>query len=163
MNSDRFKIFLRNLGFSEEVISEKFSNSTFTYTINADQNKFDINYVYTPTNEEIFQTHLYYWNRNNVNVFIAVSNDKTYLINAKEKPNLHNIVRLESLRKFIGPGRTPKISIGLKRPFAGKFLGVLILRALETSNSSKEKFVVSCRQSINILNDIEIRLPDLAV
>jgi hypothetical protein len=88
MNTKRFSLFLRNLGFSEKIISEKFRDDTFTYTIDAGQNKFDINYVYTPTNEDIFQTHLVYWNKNNVNVFIAVSDDKTYIINAKEKPNL---------------------------------------------------------------------------
>ena len=88
MSTKRFSLFLRNLGFSEKIISEKYRDGTFTYTLVAGQNKFEINYVYTPTNEKIFQTHLDYWNKNNVNVFIAVSDDKTYIINAKEKPNL---------------------------------------------------------------------------
>jgi len=51
------------------------------------ENEFEINYVYTPTEDEIFSTHLNYWNKNNVNAFIAVGNDNTHIINAKEKPS----------------------------------------------------------------------------
>ncbi len=86
MNTNRFKIFLQSLGFLE-IASEKLKEDTFTYTIDAGQNKFEVNYVYTPTNEGIFQTHLKYWNINNVNFFIAVGDHETHIINAKEKPD----------------------------------------------------------------------------
>lgn len=86
MNTNRFKIFLQSLGFLE-IASEKLKEDTFTYTIDAGQNKFEVNYVYTPTNEGIFQTHLKYWNINNVIFFIAVGDHETHIINAKEKPD----------------------------------------------------------------------------
>ena len=93
MGSNKFKNFLRNLGFQDEIKPE--DKNTFTYTIDTGQNEFDINYVYVPTNEKIFQIHLDYWNKNNVNVFIAVGNEQTHIINAKEKPNRNLIPKIK--------------------------------------------------------------------
>lgn len=82
---NKFKKFLHNLGFQDEIALD--DKDTFTYTIRTDQNTFDIHYVYTVTDEQVFQTHLEYWNKNNVNVFIAVNDEKTFVINAKAKPD----------------------------------------------------------------------------
>lgn len=82
----KFDIFLKNLGFSEKDFVEK-DNNTYTYKTNLTHN---IYFTYTPKPEDIFEKHQYFWNKNNVNAFIAVSENKTYLIHSKQKPNSNN-------------------------------------------------------------------------
>lgn len=98
MNIARFSNFLKELGYSENLVANNLEEDTFTYTIELYDpdtgdmpiNRLALNYVYTPTERSIFETHSIYWNRNDVNVFIAVSGDKCYIINAKEKPDEEN-------------------------------------------------------------------------
>jgi hypothetical protein len=88
--NSKFKNFLVSLGFTEKIIKGNSSEDTFTYLIDTQENTIEINYVYTPTKNEIFDTHTNYWNINNINAFIAVTDDKTFIINAKAKPNHRN-------------------------------------------------------------------------
>jgi type I restriction-modification system DNA methylase subunit len=82
----KFDIFLKNLGFSEKDFSEKDKN-IYAYKTNLYHN---IYYTYTPTREDIFKKHQYFWNKNNVNAFIAVGENKSYIIHSKQKPNFDN-------------------------------------------------------------------------
>lgn len=89
----RFKKFLKLLGYPVELIAKNLNENIFSYPIDirdpgitAPANRLDLRYVYTPTEKAIFETHSNYWNRNDVNVFIAVSDNNCHIINAREKP-----------------------------------------------------------------------------
>ncbi|NIM12363.1 MAG: N-6 DNA methylase [Candidatus Aminicenantes bacterium] len=95
MNSvDRFERFLNVLGYPQKLLANNLKENTFTYPIEVRDpavmsfatNRLDLKYVYTPTEELIFETHSDYWNQNSVNVFVAVSDYKCHIINAREKP-----------------------------------------------------------------------------
>ena len=87
MSSNKFKNFLKKLGFSENDFKEKFSN-VFVYEVPIDETQSeDVIYIYTPTDEDVFTEHQKLWNQNDVNSFVAVGNDKTYLLDAKVKPD----------------------------------------------------------------------------
>lgn len=87
MTSNKFKNFLKNLGFSENDFKEEVSD-VFVYEVPIDETQSEgVRYVHTPTDEDIFIEHQKLWNQNNVNNFIAVKNDKTYLLDAKVKPD----------------------------------------------------------------------------
>ncbi len=74
------------MGFSSDDLKEKLGN-VFTYKLGSGE---FISFVYTENDNDIFITHKNYWNNNNVNIFIAVSNEKTFIINSKQKPNKEN-------------------------------------------------------------------------
>ncbi|MCP5101851.1 MAG: N-6 DNA methylase, partial [bacterium] len=89
----KFKKFLKLLGYTEELIAKNINENTFIYpieirdpAISFPANRLDLRYVYTPTEKSIFEIHSNYWNQNDVNVFIAVSDNKCHIINAREKP-----------------------------------------------------------------------------
>ena len=81
--NNRFTIYLYNLGFSDNDLKEKQGNE-FSYYYGSGE---PITYVYTESNNDIFTVHQKFWNKNNYSIFIAVSTEKTYVINAKQKPN----------------------------------------------------------------------------
>ena len=88
MTSNKFKNFLKNLGFSENDFKEEPRDDVFVYEIPIDETQSEeIRFVHTPTDDEVFAEHQRSWNRNNANSFIAVGSDKTYLIDAKVKPD----------------------------------------------------------------------------
>ena len=96
-----FRKFIRELGFHENLISKNLSGNVFTYSIRLGDNDYEINYIYVSSNQEIFLEHQKLWNQNNVNVFIAVGNDKSYIINAKFKPDKDNPLLKEiNLKSF---------------------------------------------------------------
>jgi N-6 DNA Methylase len=87
---DKFDIFLQKLGFSETEVSEK-STNIFTYLVEINETKYEkISFAFTPTNKDIYDKHQLFWNQNDVNSFIAISEEQTFLINAKAKPNIEN-------------------------------------------------------------------------
>ncbi len=104
--NERFGNFLEELGYDsknleanlKEISTEQGKTGNFPYSIDihdseltgAPCNPLTVNYVYTPTPDWIFEIHSGYWNRNDVNVFIAAADDKCYIINAREKPNKEN-------------------------------------------------------------------------
>ena len=98
MSKNRFANFLEELGYSEDLVANNLEADTFTYSIelhdpdldNIPVNRIDLKYVYTPTEESLFETHSIYWNRNDVNVFFALADDRCHIINAKSKPDEKN-------------------------------------------------------------------------
>jgi hypothetical protein len=95
MSINRFEDFLRKLGYLEEQLNTGLKGNVFTYRIDIfdpdimdfSTNRLDLNYVYTPTEESIFETHSNYWNQNSVNAFVSISDSNCYIINAREKPD----------------------------------------------------------------------------
>lgn len=93
--NDRLKRFLNILGYPDELLADDSIDGLFSYPVNihdpeitdASTKPINLDYVYTPTEESIFETHADYWNRNNANVFVAVSDDRCHIINAREKPD----------------------------------------------------------------------------
>lgn len=87
MTSNKFKNFLKNLGFSENDFKEEPRN-IFVYEVPIDETQSeDVRYVHTPTDDDIFVEHQKLWNQNDVNNYVAVGNDKTYLLDVKVKPD----------------------------------------------------------------------------
>jgi methylase of polypeptide subunit release factors len=94
MPIEQFETFLNALGYSGELLAHHLEGNTFTYSIEIRDsdlmdftvNHLDLKYVYTPTEQSIFEAHSDYWNQNNVNVFIAVTDNTCHIINAREKP-----------------------------------------------------------------------------
>lgn len=80
-----FRKFLSNLGFSNEEVHKGLRDSQFQYTIH--QGKLSVKYAHVSNESDIYDTHKRLWNKNLDPVFVAVSESKTYLINAKEKPD----------------------------------------------------------------------------
>lgn len=86
MKLNSFNIFLSNLGFTKNDLSNT-KVGEFVYNIGLNE---DIHYVYAPTSEHIFEKHQYFWNKNNTNIFIVISENNTYIIHSKQKPNPEN-------------------------------------------------------------------------
>ncbi len=85
---NRFNKYLQNLGFSSDDLKERQGN-VFSYKLGIGK---PVTYIYTASNDDIFSAHKKYWNSNSVNIFIAVSNEKTFIINSKQQPNKENPV-----------------------------------------------------------------------
>ena len=87
MTSNKFKIFLKNLGFSESDFKGE-PRTVFVYEFPIDETQSeDVRYIHTPTDEDIFTEHQKLWNQNDVSSFVAVGDYKTYLLDAKVKPD----------------------------------------------------------------------------
>jgi len=87
MLNSSFHSFLRNLSYTEDDLSVGFADEkTFEYEVDAAA-KLSVKYILTPTNEDIFQAHRLLWNKNSDNVFVAVSQQRSHIINVKEKPD----------------------------------------------------------------------------
>lgn len=80
----RFHSYLTYLGFTEEELRNKVKDGKFNHSVDR---SISIKYIYTPTRKDIFKAHQLLWNANEDFVFVAVSDNQTYLINAKEKPD----------------------------------------------------------------------------
>jgi type I restriction-modification system DNA methylase subunit len=91
---EKFERFLNVLGYPPDMLADNLKENTFSYSIEISDpavmsltaNRLELKYVYTPTDESIFEAHSDYWNQNSVNVFVAVSDYKCHIINAREKP-----------------------------------------------------------------------------
>jgi type I restriction-modification system DNA methylase subunit len=90
MNSNQFKLFLSQIGYSKLIPKDEKLNS-FSYEIQTpsdfcSQKELSIQYFYLQDKNNLFEKHLTLWNQNNLSSFIAVFNDKTYIIDARQKP-----------------------------------------------------------------------------
>ncbi len=94
MTKGKFCKFLINLGFSDTEFSRFLHENTFSYSSNNTIPA--IKYILTENNEEIFQHQLHFWNRNIDNVFVAVGNEKTYIVDCKKKPQRGIVQSIES-------------------------------------------------------------------
>ena len=98
MSANRFADFLNILGYPKELLETSLKEDDFTYRIDVSDPEvtefhpqhMDLHYVFTPTPESIFETHSNFWNQNNVNAFVAVSNNECRIINSREKPDETN-------------------------------------------------------------------------
>ena len=88
MTKDSFRKYLINLGFADAEFSSFLRENYFSYS--PDKTIPAIKYVFIENEEEILKHQLRFWNRNIDNAFIAVGNDKTYIIDCKKKPVANN-------------------------------------------------------------------------
>ena len=87
MLDNNFYSFLRNLDYTDGDLSVGMTDeNTFVYEVDT-ITKLSVKYILTPTKEDIFQAHKLLWNKNRDNVFVAVSQQHSYIINVKEKPD----------------------------------------------------------------------------
>jgi len=112
MAVNRFADFLNVLGYPREMLDTDLDKNVFTYRIDVNDpeivdfppQRLDLHYVYTPTEESIFETHSNFWNQNSVNTFVAVSDKNCYIINAREKPDETNPLSKTIAIKSFGYG-----------------------------------------------------------
>ena len=90
MSKNNFHNYLINLGFSELEVSNSVCENVFSYSPHSQVPS--IKYIIVKSKEEIFDYHLKLWNQNTDNVFIAVDNEQTHIIDTKKKPNLNDIL-----------------------------------------------------------------------
>lgn len=81
-----FHNFLLKLGFPEREVQNKLVDNIFVHSVSKDQS-ISVKYIFTPSESDIFNNHQDLWNRNSDFVYIAVSENRSYLINVKEKPD----------------------------------------------------------------------------
>ncbi len=87
MQSNKFRSFLKNLGFSESDFGTE-GGSAFNYQLPIGSVATEtIKYIYTPTSEDIFGFHQRFWNKNDTNNFIAIGDNTTHVIDVKTKPD----------------------------------------------------------------------------
>lgn len=94
MIKDSFRKYLINLGFTDAEFSSFLRENYFSYS--PDKNIPAIKYVFIENDEEILKHQLRFWNKNIDNIFIAVGNDKTYIIDCKKKPQTGVIQSIET-------------------------------------------------------------------
>ena len=100
VQNSKFRNYLSSLNFSDEEIDAGLLNeTTFSYTVDP-EGRIAVKYILTLTKEDIYREHRSLWNMNRDNVFIAVSDLHSYIINIKEKPDserpLKNAICLKS-------------------------------------------------------------------
>ncbi len=83
--------YLIKLGFSAYTEIDEFGEY-FCYKpkISNQSNRIIIPFYHFKNEEKLFEYHLNEWNKNELNYFIAVESEKSYIFNAKEKPNKKN-------------------------------------------------------------------------
>ncbi|PTQ99194.1 type I restriction-modification system DNA methylase subunit [Mucilaginibacter yixingensis] len=85
-NTD-FRRYLTSLSYSEEEIAAGLlDETTFSYTVDT-EGRLTVKYIFTPTANDIYLEHRSLWNMNRDNVFIAVTDQQSHIINVKEKPD----------------------------------------------------------------------------
>jgi type I restriction-modification system DNA methylase subunit len=89
-----FHKYLINLGFSEKEVSKLSYENIFSYSPSSESPP--IKYIHVRNQEDIFNQHLRLWNRNNDNVFIAVDDSKTYIVDCKKKPSAERTAYLQT-------------------------------------------------------------------
>lgn len=88
MLNTNFHRFLNNLGYSDtEISAGQVDENTFLYLIDTND-ELSVQYILTPTENDIFEAHKLLWNKNSDNVFVAVSDHQSHLINVHEKPDV---------------------------------------------------------------------------
>lgn len=91
----KFKKFLHRIGYSESEIEGNSIGDNFTYIV-SNALSLTVKYIYTPPQKDIYRNHSIFWNRNTEPFFIAVSDDNSYVINTREKPDSE-----QPLKKYI--------------------------------------------------------------
>lgn len=94
INESGFTQFLRKLGFSPTGNEA----GRFVYSVEINQNqKVEIEFVYAPGNAnfetKIYEEHSRIWNSNSASAFILVSENESFVINPKVKPDESSTLR----------------------------------------------------------------------
>ena len=92
MYTAKFQAYLTSIGFTQEEILEGLEEDVFTFLV-GDDSLPKVKYILTPSDNDIFNYHKKLWNRNSDTVFIAVSETKSYIINAREKPDSERVLK----------------------------------------------------------------------
>jgi len=92
MDIGKFISYLKHLGFSEDDVNANLNGYVFSYSALSKSNEQLIDvplvfYYYLHDDKAFYDIHLEQWNKNELTAFVAVTDSKSYLINAKEKPN----------------------------------------------------------------------------
>ncbi|HSH68205.1 MAG TPA: hypothetical protein VLB84_20920, partial [Bacteroidia bacterium] len=96
LKAGRFKTFIKKLGYEESEIPRSSSFTLFTYFIPTNfeseksGNDIFLDYYYFTDQQDLFTVHLSLWNQNDRGSFIAVFDDKTYIIDLRQKPDDSN-------------------------------------------------------------------------
>jgi hypothetical protein len=94
------ELYIRSLGFLGEVHNSS-HGELFIYkkSLSSQTSKLDfcIPFLFYTDLDSIFEYHLSEWNKNELEYFIAVGDDASYLIKAKEKPEKEAPLRKEIL------------------------------------------------------------------
>ncbi len=106
-----FHKYLINLGFSDEELLSFTIGNIFSYS--PYKKISPIKYILISNKDEIFYHHLKLWNINNDNVFIAVDNEKSYIIDCKKKPEKGVINSIESFDYGINSKGYEEVDINL--------------------------------------------------
>lgn len=94
-----FIIFLCRLGYKQDDLFNNIVDNRFRYTLPITEKdifkeSICLDYIYLPQNnifrDNLFSVHVKLWNENKVAIFIIVSDNKTFVFNAKVKPNRSN-------------------------------------------------------------------------
>src|SRR5690554_3550539 len=87
--------YLEKLGFSAETESTNFGEIFLNIiTLNDEiHNKISIPFIFYKDDGALFKFYLNEWNKNEINYFIAVGSDKSYIVNAKEKTKSEDILK----------------------------------------------------------------------
>lgn len=89
-----FHKYLINLEFSEKDLEVCTDENIFSYS--PSENIPSIKYILVNNEGDIFNYHLQLWNRNTDNVFVAVDENKTHIIDCKRKPQRGVIKSIET-------------------------------------------------------------------
>jgi hypothetical protein len=91
-NMDQIKRFINKLGLPENLRSES-TDYGFVFYYETELSNQIVNkniiipFIFYNDANSLFNYHLIEWNKNELDYFIAVGNNKSYIIKAKEKPD----------------------------------------------------------------------------
>ena len=87
--------YLEKLGYSVNTESTNFGEVFLKIiTLNDEiNNKISIPFIFYKNEDALFKFYLNEWNKNEINYFIAVGSDRSYIINAKEKTKRKDILK----------------------------------------------------------------------
>jgi|APSaa5957512622_1039677.scaffolds.fasta_scaffold02511_6 type I restriction-modification system DNA methylase subunit len=87
--------YLEKIGFSVDTESTNFGEIFLNIiTINDEiNNNILIPFIFYKNEDALFKFYLNEWNKNEINYFIAVGSDRSYIINAKEKTKSEDILK----------------------------------------------------------------------
>jgi hypothetical protein len=87
--------YLQKLGFSTDTENTNFGEIFLNIIIINDEinNRISIPFIFYKNEDALFKFYLNEWNKNEINYFIAVGSDRSYIVNAKEKTKSEDILK----------------------------------------------------------------------
>ncbi|MDB5032679.1 N-6 DNA methylase [Mucilaginibacter sp.] len=104
MPRNNFYNYLNTLGYTQsEISSGSIDDSTFVYATDS-KKQLPVKYILTLTKQDVYNAHKLLWNKSEDNVFLAVSDHKTYLINVNDKPDINQPLKKSTCLKTFDYG-----------------------------------------------------------